>query len=115
VEPKNCPEGVAPLKRPELYFEGLFRLNGQADRDVGGTVERLKHFVAQQARVFALHTGPRRQLDAAITGMAGWTGEIRFLHFQIMPQLAAAFQPEADQIFSWNIDLSGKTDGDRIF
>ena len=59
-----------------LQFEGPFRLNRKADRDVGGTVELLEHLVAKQATILALNAGPGRQLDAAIAGMAGGTADV---------------------------------------
>jgi hypothetical protein len=64
------------LKRLGLRFEGFFRLNRKADCDVGGTVELLEHLVAKQAAILTLSAGPGSQLDAAITGVAGRTGEI---------------------------------------
>ncbi|MGA8317891.1 MAG: hypothetical protein WB768_18825, partial [Bradyrhizobium sp.] len=70
------PKGGETLKGLELHLEGLFRLNREADRDVSGTVELFQHFVAKQATVLTLHARPRRQLDSAIAGAAGWTSEV---------------------------------------
>ena len=68
--------GAGVLVGPDLRFEGPFRLNCEADRNVGGTVELFQHLVAKQAAVLALDAGPGRQLDAAIAGMTGGTGKI---------------------------------------
>ena len=64
------------LVRPELSLEGLFRLNRETDRNVGGSIEGLEHFVAKQTPILALDAWPRGQLDAAITGMANGTGQV---------------------------------------
>ena len=68
--------GVRLLKGPELHFEGLCRLNREADRDVGRPVELLEHLVAKQATILAGDAGPGSQLDAAIASVTGRTGEI---------------------------------------
>ena len=64
------------LLRPDLRFEDFFRLHGQADRNVGGTVEGLEDLAAKQAAIFAPGATLRRQLDTPIAGMANRTREI---------------------------------------
>src|SRR5579863_935785 len=86
------------LRRSEIRFESPFRLDRESDRDIGGTVECLENLVAEQATIFSLRTGPGRQFDAPIAGMAGRTGQVGFLHADVMPRPRAAFQSGPDHI-----------------
>jgi hypothetical protein len=74
------------LKRLGLHFEGFFRLNRQADRNIARTIERLKELIAEQAAELAFGTGPGRQFDAAIAGMAVGTANVGLIHFESMPR-----------------------------
>lgn len=58
AEPEAVLESAVLLKRSERRFEGLFRLDREADRDVSGTVELFQHFITKQATELALNTGP---------------------------------------------------------
>ena len=66
----------ALLMRLERQIEGLFRLNREADRNIGGTIEGLQHLIAKQAAIRALGTWTGSQLDAAIAGMTNGTSQI---------------------------------------
>jgi hypothetical protein len=92
---------TGPLERLGLHFEGFFRLDREADRNIGRTIEHLEHLIAKQATKRAFGARPRGQLDAAIAGIAGRTGDVGFLHSESMPRAQAAFQPAGEhKIFS---------------
>ena len=86
------------LGRSGICCESLLRLDRESDRDISGTVECLENLVAEQATIFSLRTRPGRQFDAPIAGVAGRTGEVGFLHADVMPRPRAAFQSEPDHI-----------------
>ena len=86
-------------------------LSGWTVRRIATSVDPsncLKNLVAEHATIFSLHAGPGRQFDAAIAGMAGRTGQIGFLHADVMPRLRAAFQSGPDHIFFAQHSYLGK-------
>ena len=90
-------EGGARLSKGlGLHFEGFFRLNCQADRNIARAIERLKDMIAEQAAELALGAGAGSQFDAAITGMAVRTGNVGLFHLVIMPRVRTAFQSRAE-------------------
>jgi hypothetical protein len=101
-------EERAALRRSGIRCERLLWLDREADRDISGTVESLENLAAEQAPIFSLHAGAGRQFDSAITGVAGGTGEVRFLHDHFMPRLRAAFQPGSDTFPSYKVHIFGK-------
>jgi hypothetical protein len=82
-----------------LHFEGFLRLDREADRNIGRTIEFLEHLVAEQTTILTLGARSRRQLDAPIAGVTGGTGDIGFLHPQSMPRGRNAFQPAQNTKF----------------
>jgi hypothetical protein len=79
------------LRRSEFCFERLLRLNRESDRHIGGAVEFLENLTAEQASILPLDARTGRQLDAAVAGMTGWTGEVGFLHLRNYAALAFGF------------------------
>ena len=96
------------LGRSGICCESLLRLDRESDRDISGTVECLENLAAKQAPIFSLHAGTGCQFDSAIAGVAGGTGEVRFLHDHFMPRLRAAFQPGSDTFPSYKVHIFGK-------
>jgi len=78
-----------------VFRFGLSRLWGNIAR----TIERLKELVAEQAAELAFGTGPGRQFDAAIAGMAVGTANVGLIHFESMPRRPTAFQPRGGSHF----------------
>ena len=62
--------------RLEWQVEGLFRLNRETDRDIGGTVEGLEHLIAKQAAILTPGARPGGQLNATIAGVTDGTGQV---------------------------------------
>jgi len=87
-ERDRCPRRIERLKRPPTaaaLLKCLFRLNREANSDLGRAVENLKQMVAQQAAILAPRSTYGNQFNAAVAGIAFGTGDIGLLHGGNLP------------------------------
>jgi len=97
-ERDRCPRRIERLKRPPTaaaLLKCLFRLNREANSDLGRAVENLKQMVAQQAAILAPRSTYGNQFNAAVAGIAFGTGDIGLLHGGNLPPRGCSSNPAA--------------------